>query len=140
MNYTVVFEGDSSPTADRVSDILAELGYYPFEDSSASRRLMDSVNLFRRAEGLSEADYIDPATLRAMGIEADGDEIIVMARAAASGETELAAYDICREIVGESRKLGITLSAAAERRIYGNGPANPPTYCVTAAILALLNQ
>jgi len=140
MNYTIIFEGDTSPVVDSVSDILSQLGFHSYEENSLSARLLESVNLYRRSMGLEVADYIDPAALRAMGIDAEGDELIAVARAAASGKTELECYDICVETIRESQKLGITLTAAAERRQIGSSADNPPPYCVAAAILALLNE
>ena len=140
MNNGIIFEGDSSPMAAEAADRLRELGYYAYSDDEMNRELLDSLNSFRRAYSLTEQSFCDPVTLRALGIEADGDEIITLARCAYSAaETELDCYDICLSAVAESRKLGITITEAALRRFRGDTEQIPP-YAVGAAILALLNE
>ena len=140
MNYGIIFEGDSSHLVTEAADKLRELGYYAYSDDTMSRELLDALNSFRRAYSLAEQSFCDPVTLRALGIEADGDEIITLARCACSAaKTELECYDICLEAVAESRKLGITLTEAALRRGAGDTEQIPP-YAVSAAILALLNE
>ena len=140
MNYGIIFEGDSSPLVTEAADRLRELGYYAYWDDEMNSELIDSLNSFRRAYSLCEQSFCDPVTLRALGIEVQGDDIITLARCAYSAaKTELECYDICFEAVAESQKLGITLTEAALRRGKGSTEQIPP-YAVSAAILALLNK
>jgi len=142
MNYTVVFEGDSGNTVSQAADRLRELGYHAYFEDTLTEELLDSVNTFRRTNSLRTSDYLDPATLRALGIEAVGDELVFAANCAYSiSDTEVGCYDICCEIAHESRTLGLTLTEAAKRRLHGTlSPDPPPAFALAAMVLALLNE
>ena len=142
MNYSVVFEGDVSELASEAAKRLYELGYHAYFEDTASRELMDSVNSFRRANSIRESEYIDPVTLRALGIDASGDELIYAASTASSiAETELECYDICCEIASQSKRLGLTVTEAARRFDSGADHSDTPQpYALAAMVLALLNE
>lgn len=142
MNYTVVFEGDTTPIVNETAQRLRELGYHSFFEDTATAELINSVNAFRRANSLTESDYIDPVTLRALGIDAEGDELIFAASTAANAaEDEVDCYDICCEIARQSKTLGLTLTEAASRfEVGGSYSYPPPSYALAAMVLALLNE
>ena len=86
-------------------------------------------------------DFCEPTVLRHLGIEATGDELITLAIAAMNlADTELEYYDICIEIVKESREFGITVTeACARREAIEKSHADLNESAMRAAILAFLN-
>ena len=140
-DYAIIFEGDSSPLAAELCDALAELGLTLDRTDTLTTKLLDALNAYRSANGLTEQSFADPVTLRALGIDARGDELVTLARAAQTlADTELGYYDVCREIVDESRALGITVSEATARRgVLGKARGSINESAVRAAVLAVLN-
>ncbi len=138
--YAIIFEGDSSPLAAELCDALAALGLTLDRTDTLTPELIAALNVYRAANGLIEQSFADPVTLRNLGIDARGDELVTLARAAeALAVTELGYYDVCQEIVNESRALGITVSEAAARRgVLGKARGNISESAMRAAILAFI--
>ena len=140
--YAIIFEGDTSPLAAELCEALYALGLTREHTNTLTPELLRALNDYRAANSLTELDFCDPVTLRTLGIDAYGDELIVLARAAeALGETELDYYDICRELIVESRSVGITLvESAARRGVVGNERGEISESAMRAAILALIDE
>lgn len=140
-NYAIIFEGDSSPLAAEVCDALASLGLTYARTDTLTPELLAALNTYREANGLTAQDFCEPVTLRALGIDAHGDELVSLARAAkALADTEVGFYDVCREIVNESRALDITVSEAIARRgVLGTERESISESAMRAAVLAFLD-
>ncbi len=138
--YAIIFEGDTSPLAAELCEALAELGLTRESTDTLTPDLLDALNTYREANGLTKQDFCEPVTLRALGIDARGDELLSLARAAeALAVTELGYYDVCREIVNESRALGITVSEAIARRgVLGQARGSISESAMRAAALAFI--
>ena len=141
-DYAIIFEGDTSPLVSELSDALHSLGLTREVTDTLTSELLDALNAYREANSLIALDFCDPATLRTLGIDARGDELLALARAAeALAENELGYYDVCREITAERRRLGITLCEAIARRgVLGNERAAISEAAMTAAVLAFINE
>ncbi len=139
-DYAIIFEGDTSPLAAELCDALYELGLTLDKTNTLTQELLAALNVYRTANGLTEQSFTDPVTLRTLGIEARGDELLTLARAAQIlADTELGYYDACREIANESRALGITVTEAVARRgVLGKARGNISESAMKAAILAFI--
>lgn len=140
--YAIIFENDTSPLAAEVCERLLELGLTLEQTDTLTPALLNALNVYREANGLTEYDFCDPVTLRTLGIDARGDELLVLASAAqALADTELGYFDVSREIVNESRELNITVTEAVARRgALGKARGNISESAMKAAILAILNE
>lgn len=140
MSLGIIMENDSSELIQPLCEKLGELGLIRGSEELMSKELIEALNVYRESNGLITLDFCDPVTLRTLGIECGGDEFIYVARCAeALSETELECYDICRRIANDSRRLGLTLTEAADR--YGAHPVTQPSSeALRAAILAFLDQ
>ena len=140
--YAIIFENDTSPLAAEVCERLFELGLTLEQTDTLTPTLLDALNVYCEANGLTEYDFCEPVTLRTLGIDASGDELLTLASAAeALADTELACFDISREIVKESRELGITVTEAVARRgVLGKARGNISESAMRAALLALFNE
>ena len=141
-DYAIIFENDTSPLAAEVCERLAELGLTFEQTDTLTNELLGALNVYREANGLTKYDFCEPITLRALGIDACGDELIILANAAQTlAGTELGCFDISREIVNESRELGITVTEAVARRgVLGKARGNISESAMKAAILAFFNE
>lgn len=142
MNYGIIFEGDTTPLASELAEALRELGLTDYSGSTLTRELLSSLNDYRTANFMPELDFCDPTVLRTLGIETEGDEILTVATVAeAMSENEVSCYDICEEIVRESKHCQISLTEAALRRADGiDRLPEPSANAAAAALLALLNN
>lgn len=142
MNYGIILEGESSPLVPELCEALRELGLIRQPEESLSAHLISALNTYRAANRLLTLDFCAPITLRTLGIDAEGDEIILLARYGETiSETELQIYDNCRKAVEESRKMSITIAQAVNRHVsVGSLHGEPSSAAVTAAILALLHE
>lgn len=141
MTYGIILEGDPSPLIDTLTEKLSELGLFRADANVMTAELLSALNEYRAANRLLCFDFCDPATLRALGIEAEGDELVTLARyGAAHSDTEIGCYDACREIVEESRTLGITLTEAVYRRGAISENVTASSEAVTAALLAFIGN
>ena len=140
--YAIIFENDTSPLAAEVCDRLFELGLTLEQTDTLTSELLDALNVYRKANGLTEYDFCDPVTLRTLGIDANGDDLLTLANAAeALADTEIGYFDISREIVSENRELGITVTEAVARRgVLGKTRGNISESAMRAAILAFFNE
>ena len=141
MEYGIILKGGTSPLVYEMSEALSELGYANDTDDVLTPELLDALNQYREANDLLVLDFCDPVTLRALGIQASGDELLSLARCVEKlGKTELDYYDLACEIVSESLGLGITITEAVNRRgLLGlHGTVSPSA--VTAAVLAAVSQ
>ncbi len=141
-DYAIIFENDTSPLATELSEKLKALGLVHSVRDTLDSELLDALNIYRSANYMSELDFCEPSVLRLLGIDVGGDELITLARAAESlAETELEYYDLCREIVSESRSYGITLTEACARRgSVGRAPTTVSEEAMRAAALAFINE
>ncbi len=141
MNYGIILEGEESVLIPELSEALRELGFTEENETSLSPQLLDALNRYRTENGLPTYNFCDPVTLKTLGIDAEGEEIILLARyGEVSAGVELDIFDTCREIVTESRELGITLTQAIYRH-GGLGLYNAPSEtAINAAVLALLHE
>lgn len=142
MNYGIIFEGDTTPLAAELAAALRELGLTDYVGSTLTSGLLSSLNDYRDANFMPELDFCDPAVLRTLGIEAEGDEILTVASVAeAITEDEVSCYDICEEIVKESKRCRISLTEAALRRASEiDSLPEPSANGAATALLALLNN
>ncbi len=141
MSYGIILEGDTSPLVEALAERLSSLGLYRGSTDTLTAELIGALNIYRASNHLIPLDFCDPATLRTLGIEAEGDEILTLARYGdAVSDTELGCYDACREIVNESRALGITLTEAICRRAVTDENMTASSEAVTAAVLALIGN
>ncbi len=140
--YAIIFENDTSPLAAEICDRLFELGLTLNQTGTLTSELMYTLNVYREANGLTKYNFCEPVTLRTLGIDARGDELLTLASAAQTlANTELGYFDISREIVNESRELGITVTEAVARRgVLGIARGNIYESAMKAAILAFLNE
>lgn len=140
--YAIIFENDTSPLAAEVCDRLFELGLTLDQTGTLTSELLDALNVYREANGLTKYSFCEPVTLRTLGIDARGDELLVLASAAeALADTELGYFDVSREIVNESRELGITVTEAVARRgVLKKARGNISESAMKAAILAFFNE
>lgn len=141
MEYGIILEGGSSELVYRMSEALAELGLIKEPNSVLTDELLEALNIYRETNRLLPLDFCDPVTLRALGIEAGGDELMSLARCVeAACKNELEYYDLACEIVSESQALGITVNEAINRRgLLGLGGTVSPS-AVTAAVLAFIGK
>lgn len=142
MNYGIIFEGDTTPLAAELATSLRELGLTDYNGSTLTGELLSSLNDFRSTNSLPELDFCDPAVLRALGIDAEGDEILTVAGIAETmSEDEVGCYDVCEEIVRESKNCKISLTEAAFRRAGDiDSLTEPSANAVMAALLAIINN
>ncbi|MBQ8249418.1 MAG: hypothetical protein IJY93_05995 [Clostridia bacterium] len=141
MNYGIIFQDEESPLIPELSEALRELGFTAGNETALSQNLLDALNRYRAANGLPTLDFCDPVTLKTLGIDADGEEIILLARyGERNAEVELDIFDTCREIVTESRELGITLTQAIYRHGGLGSSDKPSETAINAAVLALLHK
>lgn len=142
MNYGIVFYENSSPQILALSEKMREFGLCDYVGDKLTAELADAINEYRQANSIDELDYCDPALLRALGIQAEGDEIIILARVAETlTEDEIGCYDLCAKIIKESESCKISLTEAALRyeQVCESMPM-PSKNAVTAAILAFINK
>ena len=141
MEYGIIFENNSGAVVDELCEALKNLGLINQKNSTMSEDLIDALNIYRSSNGLSPLDFCDPITLRTLGIDARGDELLTLARCAEElGSCELDYYDIASEIVSESRKFGITVTEAAIRRNATLTGKDISVSAMAAAVLAFLNE
>lgn len=142
MNYGIIFEGERSPVVSELAYELRELGLTRYEGDTLNSELLDSLNDYRRANYMKELDFCDPAVLRALGIRTEGDEIITMALCAESiSKNEIDCYNICRKIVSESEKSGMSLTESALHVTAGSNYIETPSpEAVVAALLAFIGR
>ncbi len=142
MNYGIILENESSPLVPELCESLRGLGLIREAETSLTEDIISALNTYRLANKLLALDFCDPTTLSTLGIDAEGDEVILLARfGEAKSETELEIYDNCTEAVRESRRLNITVTEAISRRIpIGSLYGEPSSAAITAAVLALLNE
>lgn len=141
MEYGIILKGGTSPFVYELSEALCGLGLCQNRGDVLTQELLDALNTYRETNDLLVLDFCDPVTLRTLGIDAGGDELMTLARyVQATGVTELCYYDTACEIVRESRSLGITVAEAINRRgMLGlHGEVSPSA--VTAAVLAAVSQ
>lgn len=141
-DYAIAFVCDESPIAAEISSALRDLGLFRDVTDTLTPELLDALNTYRRANSLTELEFCDPVTLRTLGIEAYGDEVLVLARAAqALGQSEVEYFDICRKIVKESRALDITVTEAVARYgVLGAERGNISEAATRCAALSLLHE
>lgn len=141
-DYAIIFENDTSPLAAELSEKLKALGLVHSVSDTLDGELLGALNAYRSANYMSELNFCDPSVLRLLGIDAGGDEIITLAKAAEIlADTELEYFDICSEIVHESRKYGITVTEACTRRdAVGKLPQAVSEEAMRAAALAFINE
>ncbi len=141
-DYAIIFEDDTTPLAAELSEKLKALGLVHSVTDTFSGEVLNALNIYRSANSMGELDFCEPSVLRLLGIEAGGDELTTLARTAESlADTELEYYDICREIVSESREYGITVTEACARRSsLGKLPATVSEEAMRAAALAFINK
>ncbi len=141
MEYGIIFQGDASPLASELAEALGELGLYRGKTDKLTPELLDALNTYRTANRLLCLDFCDPVTLRTLGIECGGDEILALARFGESAsETELECYDVCAGIVAESRALGLTITEVIARRGTHTENTEISETALTAAVLAFAAQ
>lgn len=141
-DYAIVFVYDESPLAAEICAALRELGLFRDSTNTVTPDLISALNTYRRANSLTELEFCDPVTLRTLGIDAHGDELLVLARAAQTlGQSEMEYFDICRKIVKESRELDITVTEAAARYgVLGAERGSISETAVRCAALSLLHE
>ena len=141
-DYAIIFEDDTTPLAAELSDKLKALGLVHGTTDTFSSEILGALNIYRNANSMGELDFCDPPVLRLLGIDAGGDELATLAKAAELlGSTELEYFDICREIVSESRKYGITVTEACARRdSVGKLPTSVSESAMRAAVLAFIHE
>ena len=142
MNYGIIFEGEASPLVNELSDALSLIGLYRAKGNTLTPEMLDALNIYRTSNDLAILDFCDPSTLRTLGIDADGDEILLLARYGSMfAETELGIFDACNEIVTESIDMGISIAEAINRcGVLGKLHGDVSKTAVTAAALALLHK
>ncbi len=142
MNYGIILQDENSPIVPELCEALRNLGLIRETDTALTDDIISALNTYRLSNHLLPLDFCDPTTLRTLGINAEGDEIILLARfGEAVSETELEIYDNCCKAVEESRQLNITVTEAISRRVnIGSLYGEPSSAAITASVLALLNE
>lgn len=141
MNYGIILQDEESPLVPELSEALRELGYISENTTTLSKELLETLNRYRAENKLPTFNFCDPVTLKTLGINADGEEIISLAcYGESNAKVELDIFDVCREIVIESRELGITLTQAIYRHGGLGLHSEPSETAVSAAVLALLHK
>ncbi len=141
MNYGIILQDEASPLVPELSEALIKLGFTDENETTLSPKLLEALDKYRTENKLPTLDFCDPVTLQTLGIDADGEEIILLARyGEANAKVELDIFDICSEIVTESRELGITLAQAIYRHGGLGSSDEPSETAISAAILALLHK
>ncbi len=135
MTTGIILQGEQSPIVGELSEALKAIGLTRETTDRLTPELLAALNTYRIANSLPELDFADPNTLRSLGIECSGDEVLTLARyGEAEAESEIGIFDRCREAVTLCRKYNLTI------REYTKMPSHTPVSeaAVTAAILALL--
>lgn len=141
MEYGIIFEGDTSPLAASVSEALTSLGLINGTKKALTDEVLTALNTYREANSLQVLDFCDPITLRCLGIDARGDELLSLAACAQSlGSCELEYYDAAANILRESRDLGITITEAAARYDTSFYHGEITESAMFAAVLAFINE
>ncbi len=142
INYGIIFLNDSSEMTIKLSEKLSELGLLYEKQNVFDEKALKALNEYRISNKLVELDFCDPETLRTLGIDCDGDDIILLASCAEKlAESELEIYNICLEIIKESKEYSISVTEAINRRgVLGKSTPKVSKEAVSAAILAFIHK
>ena len=136
MDAAIIFEKESTPLAAALAEALAELGLLRGTSDTLTGEVLDALNVYREANRLIPLDFADPNALRALGIPANGDEVLSLAAyAEAHADTEVGMFDTCCRVLKLSRAHGLTVYEYTKM----SGHAGVSPAAVTAAMLAYLN-
>jgi len=136
MDAAIIFEKESTPSAAALSEALAELGLLHSTSDTLTGEVLDALNVYREANLLIPLDFADPNALRALGIAANGDEVLSLAAyAEAHADTEVRMFDTCCRVLKLCRTHGLTVYEYT--KMSGHTGVSPAA--VTAAMLAYLN-
>ncbi len=136
MQTGIIFVNERSPMVMELSAALQELGLARETNDSLTPELIDALNTYRLASSLPELDFADPLTLRSLGLECSGDDIMTLARyGEANAKCELEVYDCCLDAVRLCREHGLTIFEYT--KMTPDTPVRASS--VTAAMLAMLN-
>lgn len=136
MDAAIIFEKESAPLAAALSEALSELGLLHGTSDTLTGEVLDALNVYREANRLIPLDFADPNALRALGIPANGDEVLSLAAyAEAHADTEVDMFDTCCRVLKLCRAHSLTVYEYTKM----SGHAGVSAAAVTAAMLAFLN-
>ncbi len=105
----IILPGERSQLVTMLSDRLCSLGYFGEITEILSPELITALNLWRSDNSLPALDYVDPLSLRLLGFEVGGDELIFLARHAEPLSTEVERYAFCRSALENAKLLGVSV-------------------------------
>ena len=104
----IIFPGERSELVGRASAKLSELGYLENPSDIATPDVISALNKWRGDNSLPALDYFDPVSLRLLGFDVGGDEIIFLARRAEVFLTDVERYDFCKNALETAKISGAT--------------------------------
>ena len=135
MDAGLIFTEESSPLAAELAEVLKAIGLVHETGDCLTIEMLDALNAYRYANALPALDFADPVTLRSLGIERGGDEILALARyAQENAVSEIAMFDVCRGVLEACQAHGITIAEYTKM----SGPAEISSSAALAAVLAML--
>ena len=135
MDAAIIFEDEVSSQAAAVAKALEALGLLHDASDALTDEVLDALNVYREANLLVPLDFADPTVLRALGMPADGDEVLSLAAyAEAHADTEVGMFDACRRVLELCRAHSLTVYEYTKM----SGHAGVSPEAVTAALLAYL--
>ena len=135
MDASILLGDEISEQAAAVSEALYALGLVRRPTDCFDDEVLDALNVYRTSNALVPLDFADPTALRALGLPADGDEVLSLAAyAEAHADTEVGMYDACVRVLGLCRAHALTVYEYT--KMSGCDGISPEA--LTAAILAYL--
>lgn len=125
----IIFPGERSELVRMLSERLKFLGYFDRSADIFSSELIAALDRWRIDNSLPMLDYADPLSLRLIGLEVGGDELILLARHAEQLKTESERFEFCRSAIYSAHELNMSLVEYLAR--------HPPTKLPLASTDAL---
>ena len=104
----IIFPGERSELIGRAAEKLSRLGYLENPGDVATPDVISALNKWRGDNSLPALDYFDPVSLRLLGFDVGGDEIIFLARRAEVLPTDVERYDFCKHALRSAKISGST--------------------------------
>ena len=132
----IVFAGERSELILSASRELKRLGYSLPESSLADEIFFKALNDWRETLGLQELEFVDPLSLRLLGIEVGGDELVLLASCAEAIPDASERYGFCRAAVKGAKEMSVSLTKYLMSK--GSEPIKPSADSMRCAVIAAL--
>ena len=104
----IILPGERSDLVMRASSELSRQGYLSEPSDVANAEVISALNDWRADNSLPALGYFDPVSLRKLGFDVGGDEIILLARRAEVLPTEIERCDFCLKTLKSAKLTGAT--------------------------------